>query len=581
MPETRTLPTAAQHREFTVKVAGTPLPREHQLLGAYVMKAVNKIASARLIFLDGNAAQGDFPLSNADLLVPGQPIEILAGATDEPVSIFQGLIIGQGVKVRENTAPQLIVECRHAAVKLTVGRKSAYYADQTDSDMITTLLENASLGADVEATSVTHPHQVQYAATDWDFLLTRAEANGKLVLTNTDQVVVKAPDLGQDPVFSLVFGATILELDTTMDARTQFNAIQGLTWDAAQQSVVTVDGEDPGLNGPGNLSPADLAAAIGLEAYELRDGAIAEAEVQSWTDAQWLKAQLNKVTGRVKCEGIPTVNPGDLVDLSGLGDRYSGPALVTGVRQDYDLVQGWKTHVQVGGIPDWLADSDRQVTAPKAGALLPGVNGLQIGVVVSNEDPDGEYRVQVRMPLVDDQDDGTWARVASLDAGDNRGFFFRPEVGDEVVLGFLNDDPRQAVILGMLHSSAKAAPLEGSDDNPEKLYQSRSQLKLSFNDDTKVILLETPAGNRITLSDDDQGITLADQSGNKIALTPDGIVIESAQAIQLTAGTELTQEAGTSLTASAGTELTVEGTASAGLSSSGMVSVSGAQVQLG
>ncbi len=581
MPETRTLPTAAQHREFTVKVAGTPLPREHQLLGAYVTKAVNKIASARLIFLDGNAAQGDFPLSNGDLLVPGQPVEILAGAVDDPVSIFQGVIVGQGVKVRENTAPQLIVECRHGAVKLTVGRKSAYYADQADSDIITTLLENASLAADVEATSVTHAHQVQYAATDWDFLLTRAEANGKLVLTNTNQVAVKAPDLSQNPVFSLQFGATILELDTSLDARTQFNAVQGLTWDAAQQSVVTVAGEDPGLTSPGNLSPEDLAAAMDLAAYALKNGAIPEAEVQSWANAQWLRAQLNKVTGRVKCEGIATVNPGDLVDLSGLGDRYRGPALVTGVRQDYDLVQGWKTHVQVGGIPDWLADRDRQVTVAKAGALLPGVNGLQIGVVVSNEDPEGEYRVQVRMPLVDSQDDGTWARVASLDAGENRGFFFRPEVGDEVVLGFLNDDPRQAVILGMLHSSAKPAPLEGSDDNPKKLYQSRSQLKIGFNDETKAILLETPAGNRITLSDEDQGITLEDQSGNKIALTSDGIVIESAQAIQLNAGTELTQEAGTSLTASAGTELTVEGTASAALSSSGTVRVSGTQVQLG
>ena len=99
---------------------------------------------------------------------------------------------------------------------------------------------------------------------------------------------------------------------------------------------------------------------------------------------------------------------------------------------------------------------------------------MQIGIVVSNEDPDGEHRVRVRMPLVSADEDGTWARVAVLDAGDERGFFFRPEVGDEVVLGFLSDDPRQAVILGMLHSSAKAAPLQGSDDNHEKVFQSRS-----------------------------------------------------------------------------------------------------------
>ena len=581
MPDTRTLPTPAQHREFTVKVNGNAISRDYQLLGAYVRKAVNKIAAARLIFVDGNAAQGNFPASNGDLFVPGQPIEVVAGSGDDPVSIFQGIVISQGLKVRENSAPQLIVECRHEAVKLTVGRKNAYYVDQTDSDIISSLLETVGLAGEVDATLVTHPHQVQYAATHWDFLLSRAEANGQLVLTNGATVDVKAPDLGQDPVFTLQYGATILELDTSLDARAQYSAVKGVTWDAAQQSRVEIDGEDPAIDSLGNLTPADLADAIGLDSYDLGSGAISEAEAQSWADAQWLKAQLSKVAGRVKCDGIATVNPGDVVDLSGAGDRHSGNALVTGVHQAFDLVQGWKTHVQFGGLEDWLADRDRRVSAPPAGALLPGVNGLQIGVVVSNEDPDGEYRVQVRMPLVDDQEDGTWARVASLDAGENRGFFFRPEVGDEVVLGFLNDDPRQAVILGMLHSSAKPAPLEGTDDNPEKIYQSRSQLKLSFNDETQVIQLDTPAGNRIVLSDDDQGITLEDQSGNKIALTPDGIVIESAQAVQINAGTELTLASATDLTATGGTALTLEGTASADLSSTGITSVSGAQVQLG
>ena len=36
---------------------------------------------------------------------------------------------------------------------------------------------------------------------------------------------------------------------------------------------------------------------------------------------------------------------------------------------------------------------------------------------------------------------GVWARVATLDAGNDRGTFFRPEVDDEVVLGFFHDDP--------------------------------------------------------------------------------------------------------------------------------------------
>lgn len=579
MPEQRTLPIAAEHREFTVKVAGEAVSREQQLLAVNVTKSANKISSARLVYLDGSASSSDFPLSNTETFVPGSEIEIMAGAGNDPVSLFKGIVVRQNLKVRDNSAPQLVVECRHNAVKLSVGRKSAYFFDQTDSDMISALLDTASIDAEVESTSVTHKQLVQYDATDWDFLLTRAEANGKLVFTNDDKVMVKAPTFDGAAVCTLLFGATILEMDLEIDARLQYSAVKSVTWDSSQQSLLEKEAADPGVSGPGNFTSETLAVVVGLEHYQLQHTAVTEEEAQAWADAQWLKSKMSKVNGRVKCEGIATVNPGDIVTLSGVGDRYNGNVFVTGVRHDFDTVQGWKTHIQFGNTKDGLAE-EQGVTAPKASALLPGVNGLQIGVVVSNEDPDGEHRVRVRMPLVNNEDDGAWARVAALDAGDARGFFFRPEIGDEVVLGFLNDDPRQAVILGMLHSSAKPAPLTGSDDNHEKVYQSRSKMKVYFDDEKKIMELSTSAGNKITMSEDDKAINIADQNGNKIEMTQDGIRIESSKAIELKAATEVKMESGTSFGAKGGTDLKLEGAAGAELSSSAVTKVKGSLLQL-
>jgi len=56
--------------------------------------------------------------------------------------------------------------------------------------------------------------------------------------------------------------------------------------------------------------------------------------------------------------------------------------------------------------------------------------------------------------MISTSDDGIWARISTLDAGKQRGTFFRPEIGDEVIVGFLNDDPRYPVVLGMVNSSA-------------------------------------------------------------------------------------------------------------------------------
>jgi Rhs element Vgr protein len=579
MAEARTLPIAAEHREFTVKVDGTEVPRSEQLLAASITKAVNKISAARLVYLDGSAAAGEFPLSNSATFVPGQEVEILAGAGNDQASLFKGIVVRQSVKVREASAPQLVIECRHKAVKLTVGRKNAYFFDEKDSDIISALLSQGSVDGEVEATAVTHKQQVQFDCTDWDFLLARAEANGKLVLTNAAKAEVKQPVFSGSPDCTLQFGATILELDAEIDARQQFFSVKSISWDAAQQSLLEKEAADPAVKGPGNLETSDLAAVIGLDHFQMQHAAVTEEEAQAWADSAWLRSQMSRVSGRVKCEGIATVEPGSIVALAGVGERYNGNVFVSGVRHDFDLVYLWKTHIQFGSV-DKVSGDDRAVSAPKASALLPGVSGLQIGVVVSNEDPEGEHRVRVRMPLVSAGEDGTWARIAAPDAGAERGFFFRPEIGDEVALGFLNDDPRQAVILGMLHSSAKAAPLAGTDDNHEKVYQSRSKMKLSFNDEKKVMQLETPAGNKITLSEEEKLLKLEDQNGNKIEMTADGIKIESAKALQLKSGTELKIESGTAFEAKGGTSLKLEGSAGAEISSGAMTKVKGSLVQI-
>lgn len=555
------------------------MSRQHQLLAASVTKAVNKVSSARLVYLDGSASASDFPLSNADTMLPGKKVEVLAGPGDNPVTLFKGIVVRQSLKVRDHAAAQLVVECRHEAARLTVGRKNAYFFDQTDADIISSVVSGAGLTGDVESTTPSHKQQVQYRSTDWDFVLARARANGKLVFTNGDAVAVKKPVASGQPSVTLQFGSTVLELDAEIDARLQYSAVKGISWDPAQQALVQTDAVDPDFAGPGNLSSDDLASVVALQAYELRHAAIAEDEAQAWADAERLHAAINKVSGRAKCEGIAALNPGDLAALAGAGDRYNGNVYVTGVRHDFDTAQGWKTHVQFGGVPGAPPDPDR-MTAPPASHLLPAVHGLQVGIVTSNEDPEGEDRVRVKLPLVNNDEDGIWARVASLDAGDDRGFFFRPEISDEVVVGFFEDDPRRAVVLGMLHSSAKAAPLKGSDDNHEKVYQSRSKLKLYFNDDTKVMELSTPAGNTITLTEDDKAIKVVDQNGNKLEMTSDGITIESSKALTLKAATELKLESGTSFAAKGGTELKLEGSASAELSCSATTTVKGGVVQI-
>lgn len=168
------------------------------------------------------------------------------------------------------------------------------------------------------------------------------------------------------------------------------------------------------------------------------------------------------------------------------------------------------------------------------------MRGLHIAVVDAfEEDPNGELRVLVRLGGLAEDQPPLWARIARPDAGAERGYFFTPEAGDQVVVGFINEDPRHPVVLGALHSSANAQPttLAPPDaDNTEKGIVTRSGTTIRFVDgDTPSIAIETPGGNLINLSDEDEGIHLEDQHGNTITLNADGIAITSAGDLILTA----------------------------------------------
>ena len=555
------------------------MQRNQHLLAVSVNTTIDRIASARLVYQDGASSTGQFDLSSSELFVPGKELSISAGPADAANILFKGIIIQHNLKIRDNSAPTLVIECKHAASKMTINNKSACFFDQTDSDVIIQLFEASGINIEAENTDTVQKQLVQYQSSDWDFCLLRARVNGKHLLTREGQIMLSAISLDGEAEINLAFGATILDADLRIDARHQYPGVETSSWDMANQEVNLQEGEDPQFSQPGNLSTRDLAETMGLQNQSLRHPQLQEEEALSWASATWANAQASRIKGRVKCEGIGTVQPGDIVNLSGLGERFNGNAYVTAVRHDFDLVRGWKTHLQFGATEP-LEKLAKPMSALPASGLLPAIHGLHIGVVTDNEDPDNEYRVRVNLPLIDSDQDGTWARVATLDAGEERGSFFRPEIGDEEVVGFLNDDPRSAIIVGMLHSSAKPAPLEGSNDNHEKVFQTRSKMKWAINDDSVEMLFETPAGNRLTLSEDQEAIVLEDQHGNAITLNQDGISLTSAKAITLAADSDIVMESGSELSASAGTQLTLEGAAGTELSSSAQTTVKGSVVQI-
>jgi len=562
---------------FKILIGGTELPATAQVMNITVEKEINRIPTAKIIFTDGDPSAQDFALSNEDLLIPGKEIEIKAGYHSDEETIFKGIIIKHSLKIRSGGS-FLTIECKDKAVKLTSGRKSKYFPDSKDSDAFEEIIGAYGINKDIEATGFQHKKLVQYNSTDWDFLVTRAQANGKVCVVDDGKITIKAPDFSQTEVKTVAFGATLLDFDAEIDARNQFSKVSSYAWDPAKQELVEVEAADPAVSLNGNLEVGELADVIGLDNLELKyGGTVADQSIQDWADAKALFNQLSKVRGRVKFQGIPACKPGTTLKLEGVGDRFNGKIYISAVRHEINEGQ-WTIDAQFGINPTWFSETNAINDLPASG-LFPAIHGLQIGIVTGLEDPEGEDRIQVRCPMIDKDAEGIWARIASLDAGNERGAFFRPEIEDEVIVGFINDNPNDAVVLGMLNSSAKPAPLTAADANNEKGFVTREKIKFIFNDEKKSVVLETPGGKKITLDDDAGVIKLEDENSNVITINSDGIKMESGKDIILKATGDVKVE-GINVSLKASAQFKGEGSAGAEISTSAVAILKGSMVQI-
>lgn len=575
----------------TVLAGGQPLDQSIQLTSIHICKEINKIPFAKLVILDGDPAAMDFPISDEDTLAPGQTIEIDLGYDNTNTAVFSGLVITHGIRIDRRGA-SLHLECKDEAVKMTMVPASKHYNNILDSDLASQLIGNyPDLTAAVSDTTVTNENLVQCSMTDWDFMVSRMDRLGLITTVDQATVTIAAPDPTTDPVIDLVYGTNILEFEAHMDARTQVESVQLSNWDAPSQSVQSTSSQyQAPSTEEGNIDASDLASALSISLLDLRtSAAFAPDEAQAVADARQMKNVLSKIRGRVKFQGFSGVNPGDMVSLDGLGDRFNGPAFVNSVRHDY-TEGNWTTEVNLGMPLDWFSEKVSTKTVAGGGStpvgsatpnvgtgLFSTLQGLQVGIVNSLQDPDNEFKVQVKLPAINPTDDGIWARIATLDAGNNRGSFFMPEISDEVILGFINGDPSQPVILGMMNSSALPAALTPSTSNDQKGFTTRTGMQLLFDDGQDSVTITTPGGRQFTLNDNGGSVQLTDGS-NTLSFSSSGVTLQSSGS--------LTLQAQGSVSIS-GSDVTVSGQSSAGLSAanvsisgSGQTSISGGMVQI-
>ena len=163
------------------------------------------------------------------------------------------------------------------------------------------------------------------------------------------------------------------------------------------------------------------------------------------------------------------------------------------------------------------------------------------GLVIDNLDPQASGLIKVgyftpgRAERVD-----VWARLSMPMAGADCGFWFLPEIDDEVLLAFGGDE-REVFVIGSVWNGQSRPPHKVTSDSTRPpargLIRTRHGLQLAFEDVAghERVVIETPAGQRVVLSDGPAGVEITDANGNAVLLAAHGVTVTAASRVTINA----------------------------------------------
>jgi len=413
----------------------------------------------------------------------------------------------------------------------------ASWLDKTLANIVSEICEKAGVTAQVSPEYTEKiEYECQYRESNFDFIRRLARQYHEWLYYDGKQLVFGKPTVPAG--IPLMYGRNLQSLDIS---------IQTIARPLAGQSYHSPDGQKYESTSPdapkglGNLGHAAFQASIGLFKSPANQSAEPRISNKGELDSYFQKKQQSDtaashyITSESDCYSLTV---GSVVDIQtaiqienfSFAEQTLGSYIITEI-----------THIIGSGNSYYNTFTALSATVPSLPAPevpLP-VAQTQQAVVVSNDDPKKQGRVQVKMNWQSGDMKTSWIRVMTPDAGmsdkvsTNRGFVFIPEKDDIVLVGFRHDDPNRPFVMGSLFNGNTGAG--GDSGNKKKSLTTRSGCTITIDDDKGSILITDPSGSKVLLGGDK---TITIDSEEKITLHSKVIEIHADEKIDANGKTE-------------------------------------------
>ena len=519
---------------YTLSFNNAPLPISLEIYSITVQKAVNKIGRAQVQILGGDPNMNSFEEAEADYFEPGNPVEIKLGYDQSNTTVFKGIVEKNYVSIRDGFnrlkyKRLLVIDCVDTAIQLANSYTSEIYEDKKDSEIIAALISKLGLTKTIESTTIKHAFLPKFNINDWEFIIQRAKSNGLIVVNSDNTIKVKKP-LGEgSPSLTIKHGDGLVSFDGKIDGSGQYQSLEYKGYDPFENKLASAKATEPELTAQGDLTGKKMSVKISPAKNEIIiPQPIPTGELASIANSTLIRSRLKSIYGSLKVKGVNSIDIDSVIKLSGFGSRLDGPCYVTSI--EHEVIGGNFYTVFGFGLTEDILSLKKGIDVSN---LIPSISGVHIGEVKKiDKDPDNQYRIKVFIPALKTSGEGLWARLTHFYTSSEAGSFFIPEINSQVVVSFINEDPRYPIVLGGLYTKTNKPYSEITPENELKAIVSKEKLTLEFNDKDKVIIIKTSDKNKITMSEKD--IKIEDEHGNEITTSKDGILFNSKKEIIIT-----------------------------------------------
>ncbi|MFL6414182.1 MAG: phage late control D family protein [Bryobacteraceae bacterium] len=283
---------------------------------------------------------------DAELFKEASSVRIAFGYVDDLHELISGEITTISPSFPESGMPTLSIEGQTLLHRLSESKKTRTFQKMTDQQMVQQIAADLNLKVKADDTGTQYDYVMQNNQTDLEFLSGRAERIRFEVLVQDNTLLFRKPPEESAKVYTLIWGHTqasfaggpntlpLKKFGTQLNLKSQVNEVTVRGYDPATKKTII------GRAGQGSeavrMNGKKTGAEIAKSAFQrTREHVRVNVPVASQDEAdQHAKAIYNQhamelLTGSGSTIGVPDLKPGNVVDLQGLGDRFSGFYYVT------------------------------------------------------------------------------------------------------------------------------------------------------------------------------------------------------------------------------------------------------------